>query len=103
MKTRRHHVAVVILAGLFLAQLHVWADFDSCLWNPAAAQQHRGSSGHNNHNCQTCLSGNFATETSIPSLAVTLKSWYLETLPTHFSRQDLFVSTNSPRAPPSEI
>ncbi|MBI3404597.1 MAG: hypothetical protein HY046_03975 [Acidobacteria bacterium] len=98
---RRHIAAVVILASLLLAQVHVWTDFDPCLWNPAAAQQHRGSSGHNNHNCQTCLAGNFVTVTAVAGLSIALDSWWLETHQPHFVGQDLFVRTNAPRAPPA--
>lgn len=100
MRMRRFLAALVVIACLLLAQLHVWADFDPCLLNPASAQQHRGTNHGSGHGCQSCLASYWAMVTAAPGLAVSLVALRLETQMPHFAGQDFFTCVSSPRAPP---
>lgn len=88
-------IVAAILLFVVVAQMHVWADLDPCLWKPNTT--HRGTE---HHSCQGCAAAAYATLSSAPGVDFTMLAARLEIQAPLTLQQNHRFEISSPRAPP---
>lgn len=86
------------LACLILAQVHVWTEFDPCLWSPG--QKHRAPSPDKSHGCQSCIPGAWTLPGTVGDLSFIPAAARLELDAPQLASVLRPSESSSPRAPP---